>query len=539
MRCMKQGSVLLLMVLAGACAQQEVPPAPQVAAAGNEAQRDPAATGAVPGSTAGEAIDAAIAALGGAERLNAIRNITMVGYGHHAYQQGGGNISPLPNAPQKYIAANDLRRIYDLENKRYYQQERRNDLFPFAAYRGHDFALARQILDGSVAYALNPQNEANRLRDPRELRMWMYTNPVVALRAAKAPASKVENRREEIGLTLVDVTVPEGDQLTIAIRPPFNEPAFVRWIAPSVNIGEVVLTTYFSGYIPFDGVLLPLGYNTKEDWRDVELLKLWIDGYYLDTEIQDLAAPAQLADAPTPVPAVVRELRPGVWRIGGTAVIEFADHLTLFEAGGGPDRVREMVALANTIIPGKKATRLVQSHHHFDHTAGLRQAVAEGLQIISRRNNCIIYEEMTSRKAPHFPDDLERNGNKLDCVPVDDSLVLEDGTARLELYHTINNNHTADNVFGYMPAHKMIIEADVASAAADLQWWGDSWIDNVKYRNLDVELNLPIHDNGGKGIWTYQQTLDFVQPGIDNVKKWCAEHEKAGNWFTGCPGFLR
>src|SRR5262245_14159274 len=96
---------------------------------------------AVPGTTAEQAIDAAAGALGGAARLRALRNITLQGYGQYAYQIGGANISPLPDAPLKLIAANDYRRIYDVQNMRMYQQERRNDLFPFANYGGHSFAL--------------------------------------------------------------------------------------------------------------------------------------------------------------------------------------------------------------------------------------------------------------------------------------------------------------------------------------------------------------------------------------------------------------
>src|SRR5262245_49761894 len=105
----------------------------------------------VPGATAKEAIDAAAEALGGAERILKLRNITLIGYAQYAYQNGGGNITALPGAPQKFIAANDYRRVYDLEHSRMLHQERRNDLFPFANYGGHDFALQRQGLDGGIA----------------------------------------------------------------------------------------------------------------------------------------------------------------------------------------------------------------------------------------------------------------------------------------------------------------------------------------------------------------------------------------------------
>jgi hypothetical protein len=221
----------------------------------------------VPGQTAAQAISAAAAALGGAERIQALRNVTLIGYAQYAYQNGGGNISALPGAPQKFIAANDYRRVYDLEHGRMYHQERRNDLFPFANYNGNDFALQRQVLDGAVAYNINANGQANRGGDARDRRMWMHTNPVVAVRAALNDPNAVSNRRQENGLTLVDVKLKEGDVLTIGIRPPANLPEFVRWIGPNINLGEVTYTTRFYGYVPFGGVQLPLGYTTRFDWR--------------------------------------------------------------------------------------------------------------------------------------------------------------------------------------------------------------------------------------------------------------------------------
>ena len=175
------------------------------------AQGGQAPAAQVPGTTARQAVDAAAAALGGAARLQGLRNITLIGYAQYAYQNGGGNISPLPGAPLKLIAANDYRRIFDLENTRMLHQERRNDLFPFANYGGHSFALARQGLDGAQVYNVNAQGAVNVGGDPRDRRMWFHTNPVTAVRAVLTGAATVANRRQQDGLTLVDLTLKEGD----------------------------------------------------------------------------------------------------------------------------------------------------------------------------------------------------------------------------------------------------------------------------------------------------------------------------------------
>jgi glyoxylase-like metal-dependent hydrolase (beta-lactamase superfamily II) len=502
----------------------------------------------VPGTTAQEAVDAAAAALGGAEKLRALRNLTLIGYAQYAYQNGGGNISPLPGAPQKFIAANDYRRIYDLEHGRMYHQERRNDLFPFANYAGHDFALQRQALDGDVAYNIDRNGQAQRGGDVRDRRMWMHTNPVVAVRAALDRVNTVANRRDEGGLTLVDVKLKAGDELTIGIRPQSNLPDFVRWIGPQINLGEVVYTTRFYGYEGFAGVQLPMGYTTRFDWRpEVEQVKIYVDNYVVDGQIDNLAAPAAVtnpqaaaagrggaggANAPIDVTPMAR----GVWRItGGTMVIEFADHMTLFEVDGQPARIKQVIDAARKIVPSKPVTEVIVSHHHFDHTSGLRQAVAEGLTVISRRDNGVIFREMTSRPATHFPDDLAKGGKTLKFVPVDDHLQLKDATMAVDLYHVISNSHMAEALFAYIPEHRMMIEGDIATAAEELQWWGDSWLENIAYRKIDVQRNVPVHMTP----MTRDEVIAMVKGGITRVKQFCLDHVAKGDYFPGCPVQVR
>ncbi|PWT86924.1 MAG: hypothetical protein C5B57_00215, partial [Blastocatellia bacterium] len=516
---------LSLMVLLGAAA---------VGGGLLPAQTPPAPAAQVPGTTARQAVEAAAAALGGIDRIRALKNLTLIGYAQYAYQNGGGNISPLPGAPQKYIAANDYRRIYDLEHGRMMHQERRNDLFPFAAYGGHDFALQRQGLDGEVSYNINAQAQAARGGDARDRRMWMHTNPVVAIRAGLDSPNTLGNRRQEQALTLVDVKLREGDLLTIAIRPPSNLPAFVRWIGPQVNLGEVTYTTGFYGYENFGGVELPMGYTTRFDWRpEVEQVKIYVDNYLVDTQIDNLAAPPPGATVPAGrggraggpggvgAPIEVTPMARGVWRIsGGTMVIEFADHMTLFEVDGQPARIKQVIEAARKIVPNKPVTEVIVSHHHFDHSSGLREAVAEGLTVISRRDNGVIFREMTERPAPNFPDDLARSGRKMTFVPVDDHLQLKDAAMTVELYHVIANSHMADALFAYLPEHKMIIEGDIATAAEDLQWWGDSWLDNIAYRKLEVERNVPVH----MAPMTKDEVIKMVNGGIQRVKQFCDAH---------------
>src|SRR5215470_9015816 len=129
-------------------------------------------------------------ALGGLEKVRGVKNITLHGYAQYAYQMGGGRITGSSDAPEKYIAANELTRVYDLEHDRFEMRERRNMLFPFLAPFGHSFALNDNVLDGDVALSGDRAQRVAKFSDSPLImdgvhmrRMWRMNNPVALVRA--------------------------------------------------------------------------------------------------------------------------------------------------------------------------------------------------------------------------------------------------------------------------------------------------------------------------------------------------------------------
>ena len=501
------------------------------------------AAGAAPRQT----IEAAATALGGLERIRAVRNITLVGYGQYAYMFGGGNIVGSIYAPQKYQAANDLRRVYDLEHDRFQEFERRNYLFPFAIAAGHDYSPVNQILDGDIAYDIAPDGTASRIPRWNESvhhvdglhmrRIWMLNNPVALIRAALDPGTRIGAMRQQDDAVAIDLTLKEGDRLTLGIDRATRMPAWVRWANPQSNLGQITLTTHFTGYEPFGGLELPLGLRTTLDWRNIDYLKLYVDTYLVDSGIPDLAAPAAVRAAPEPprppVDVKVTQVGPGVWRLvpyGGT-VFEFKDHLAIFELGGDQATAQADIDAARKLVPGKPLTQYIPSHSHFDHTAGLRVGVAEGLTIISRRGNEGIFREMATHPAPDFPDALEKSHRPLQFMPMDEHLRLSDSSMTVDLYRVRGNTHMADAVFAYVPAQKIMVEGDVGTAAVDYQFWADSYMDNVEYYKLDVQTISPVHLN----IMSHAQLIEMIRGGVQRARERCASELAKGNYFPGCP----
>jgi len=272
-------------------------------------------------------------------------------------------------------------------------------------------------------------------------------------------------------------------------------------------------------------------------------LMFQVDSYRLNLAAAQMpefpSARPPAAAPPAAKPAVtVTSLAKGVWdvRVGnnnGGPVIEFADHLLLFEANGSAVATLARIDAANRLVAGKQVTALVVTHHHFDHTAGLRAAVSRGLSVISHRGNEAIFREMIARAAVVFPDDLAKNPHPLVFTPVDERLVLQDATQRLEIYHVLAHSHMANAVFAYLPSARIMMEGDLGDAEWTWHWWAGALTANIKAYGLDPVLNVAVHGpNGGLSI---EKTLANNQRQMQEAQKFCAQQESAGVPVFGCP----
>jgi glyoxylase-like metal-dependent hydrolase (beta-lactamase superfamily II) len=307
-------------------------------------------------------------------------------------------------------------------------------------------------------------------------------------------------------------------------------------------------TTAYTGWSDAtgdSGVMLPLAYDTRISYRNVDFFKLYVDAYQLDSQIPNLEAPAAVraaAEPPSyPVPPITsKSIGKGVWRVdqGGTTIIEFRDHLVLYELGTNVATARAILAHARTLAPGKPVTHLITSHNHFDHTAGLRQAVAEGLTIVQRRGSEPQFRDMVAHLAPDFPDDLARSPKPLKFQAVDEQLRMSDDTQTLEIYWARNNGHMADVLVGYIPSERLLLEGDLVTAAFDWQHWPDGFRDVVAKYKLNVERISPVHAVGleqGQATLTRAQAEDLLKGGTERARQHCDAELKKGNYHPGCP----
>jgi len=491
-------------------------------------------------------------ALGGRDRLLAVKTLQIFGYGELAYFNGGGNITGDPAAPQKWQKVLDYTRTIDLEHSRTRVQQRLKMDFEFASTVGQlGLNRTNESLDGDIAYNVGggflaapdtapPQPQPAGTAAARQRRVELLAHPVTIVRAALDPGTRLSNLRKQGPLQLVDVTVRQGDTLTLAVDSATNRPAWVSYVGPNNNLGDVTFRTAFTGYEPERGIQLPTALATTIDFRNVVQSKLYVTRNIIDGRIDDLTAPASVRSSPPPRGAPTAsaaapkpmKVADHVWFLTGNTFLEFDDHLTMVEANRTDAALAAILAAANALVPGKRVTQVIQTHHHFDHSVGLRAAVAQGLTIISRRGNEGIFREMISRPARLFPDALGRSPKPLRFIPVDDHLNVKDATNEIDIYHIVGNYHMADGVIVHVPASKLLIEGDLSTQEWDFNWWGDSLMNNIEYRKLAVDTNLSVH---AQKPYPLTEVVAAIEKQVRNTQDFCRRAAEAQFFQPGCP----
>jgi hypothetical protein len=471
-------------------------------------------------------VNDAATALGGRERVLAVKTLLLEGAGNFVgitslrYDDDIGFKSAIEQL-------RDWRRAYDLANGRARFELTRMVEYPF--YIGDAPTRTIQGLDGLVAFNVNPATQTATPAFGNQAsgrRLEYLRHPLTLVRAALGATAKLSNSRTQGTERLVDIAIGDLPPLTLAIDATTKRPTRIVQLVDNNIFGDTLQALAFTDYTAVNGLQLPTLFTDWQDKREIGQVR--IHRTTIDGDVGPLAAPASLAAAQpggrgggaggagggrggaTAPGNPAQELAKGLWRVTGTThhslIVEFNDHLLVVEANN-PERVAAVWARAKELRPNKPITQLIVTHHHYDHTAGVREAVARGVtEIIAQQHNVNFLTEILKRPHTINPDALAKLGafKMPKITAIGDAGVVKDSSMTVNLYHILDNTHADSNLFIYFPASKILTQVDVympndarhiipGSEPLGHAPWNRNVMENIKFRKLQVDTHAPLH----------------------------------------------
>jgi glyoxylase-like metal-dependent hydrolase (beta-lactamase superfamily II) len=470
--------------------------------------------GAAAAQDARTVLRAASEAMGDASRLESIQ------YSGTGWMAAfGQSYSPDEDWPRFEITAYTRTIDYDVPSSREELTRRQGNNPPRGGGGTPLQGDQRQVLLTSGRYAWNMNAEVAAPQpaavDVRQIDIWMSPHGFLKAALEADDATAVSLNLEGRDMTMVSFTAMDKFRVNGTINEDNRVERVQTWIANPV-LGDTIYDHRFTEYRDFDGVMFPTVLHTHQgDPRVNEghnLMEIRVTNVQPNVDAPALSVPDNVREATVP-PVTVEssQLANGVWRIAGgshhSVAVEFRDFVTVVEAPQNEARSLAVIAEVRRLIPNKPIRYVVNTHHHFDHSGGLRTYVAQSATVVTHQGNRDFYSEVAFHPGTRTmePDLLSSRmpwfgGNRVPTFEtVATKYTISDGTRTLDLYPVQGLDHAAGMLVAYLPTERILINADLYSPPAPgaqapaVNASMRTLAANVSRLNLNVDRHVGIH----------------------------------------------
>jgi glyoxylase-like metal-dependent hydrolase (beta-lactamase superfamily II) len=332
-------------------------------------------------------------------------------------------------------------------------------------------------------------------------RLQILMTPHGFLKAAAAAKVSVTPAQFE-GRAVQEVSLDVGGRMLTAY---ISDRHVVERVATRVAnplLGDMPVETIFSNYKDYAGVKFPTHIVQRQGGHPT--LDLMVADVRPNAGTVGLTGTGGRGPAPAPsVKTDLEKIADGVWFLTGGApmsvLVEFSDHVVVIEAPQDDARTEATIAAVKRAMPTKPIRYVVNTHHHFDHSGGLRGYVAEGIPILTHEKNKPYFERILSSPFTLEPDRLARSPRPPVIETVGARRVLRDDRMTMELYLLQGNLHAETLLVAYLPKQKLIVQADAfhprpgAAPLASPPPFTVNLVQNIRRLKLDVERVVHVH----------------------------------------------
>jgi glyoxylase-like metal-dependent hydrolase (beta-lactamase superfamily II) len=171
------------------------------------------------------------------------------------------------------------------------------------------------------------------------------------------------------------------------------------------------------------------------------------------------------------------ELAPGLWRAEGSThhslIVEQPDQLVVVEAPQSSARMAAVLDTLRSRFPAKRVGLVINTHHHWDHSGGLRPVIAAGIPIVTHARNAAFIRQIAAAPKTVLPDEQSRRNRRPTIRTMEDSVVIGEGISQVVVYD-IPTAHAEGIVAAYVPAARVLFAADVLNPAPVLSQPGSA-----------------------------------------------------------------
>jgi glyoxylase-like metal-dependent hydrolase (beta-lactamase superfamily II) len=477
---------------------------------------------AVQAQSAKAIVDQAARAMGGMNALRALKNENIESEG----KQFDSSSTPQPLGPTRQIGTFRYTLTRDLTRPRLRLEwdggnAARNQSIRFIEVIDGDIGMLREgPSDTAKSSRLHPGRLATRLREEKRAPVKILLTAASHSSLRRRADADVNGQTNHV-LSFLD----NNDEFHLYIDAKTHLPTQVDILEDDPLEGDSSYVLRYGDWRQSGTVMLPYSLRTELNGKPLQEeqiksiqhnLPFAADPFAIAPEVRNekpdakplasqwilrrIAGNVSYLDFGRPPSVEWHRLADGVHKIQGvghaTIVVEMRDHLIAIEGPLYDQRTAPVVQSIKDKFPNKPIRYVIPTHHHLDHAGGIRAFMATGATIVVPFAAKEFYRRVAIAPHTRKPDSLAKRpaGVVIEAFG-GGPRILSDGQRRVEV-HPLPLPHAEDLVVVYLPAEKIIIEADHISPrkgevrpAATVR----EFVPALDMLNLDVVTIVGIH----------------------------------------------
>ena len=457
----------------------------------------------------------AVAAMGGLERLRGVNTLVMSGGEGMRYRLG--QTVRVTDAEQP-ATLSDVVETLDFANGRValdyvvamasgFKQHRQEVLTREGdAEIGLENVAGRPlaVMSGSGLFSWGTQNHPE---------MALRRNVIaVALAAAESASDAAPEDRDLDDRTyrFATVSMPSGETVGVYFDPESRLIAAFEATDTETMLGDVPAQYLLADYREVAGLQIPHRIAIRkagQPYAEVQFASASVNdpaSLAVFDIPEEAAAEARKAAAEGDYsPVTLMEVTDGVHFARAyshnSMVVEFPSFLAVVEAPYTEAQSKTLGRLLAAEFPGKPIRYAAVTHHHFDHTGGVRGLAAQGATILTERGHEVALRSIVESPHSNPADELDtrrRANQPVGALEVFEGMkVIAEGDQRLELYAISGNPHADPKVIAYVPRGRVLFQSDIWTPGVGAPAGPEArhLLESVQQLKLPVDTNVGGH----------------------------------------------